>query len=140
MFNTLKKSALSTSIALSLLGLGSIAQVQAQDLPNIDPIEFDTFEGDFEGNPLFIDVGSDTSLLSISEWYQIQAYAQGAIGLPNTEPELRAVTRFPESDEFAPGQAGQDRPCRLRLLVCLRLLLSRRHRLGAAYSDQVKMR
>lgn len=100
MFNTLKKSALSTSIALSLLGLGSIAQVQAQDLPNIDPIEFDTFEGDFEGNPLFIDVGSDTSLLSISEWYQIQAYAQGAIGLPNTEPELRAVTRFPESDEF----------------------------------------
>lgn len=97
---TLRKSQLAKMVAIFLLGLSSIAQISATEIPEITPVTFDTLKGEFEGAPLFVDIGNKTFLLSQKEWYQIQAYAHEAAGLPDTESELRSATRFPAGTDF----------------------------------------
>jgi len=87
---------------MSLLALSIIGStlLHAQTVTEIPPLDYDTLQGDFEGDSLFLDIGSDTSLLSTAEWYQIQAYATAAVALPKTEASLRTLTKFPANDEF----------------------------------------
>nr|WP_254796307.1 hypothetical protein [Moritella viscosa]SHO04706.1 Putative uncharacterized protein [Moritella viscosa] len=72
---------------MSLLALSIVGStlLHAQTVTEIPPLDYDTIQGNFEGDSLFLDTGSDTSLLSTTEWYQIQAYATAAIALPKTE-------------------------------------------------------
>ncbi|CED59812.1 putative exported protein [Moritella viscosa] len=87
---------------MSLLALSIVGStlLHAQTVTEIPPLDYDTIQGNFEGDSLFLDTGSDTSLLSTTEWYQIQAYATAAIALPKTEASLRTLTKFPANDEF----------------------------------------
>ncbi|KXO12556.1 Pesticidial crystal protein cry6Aa [Moritella sp. JT01] len=87
---------------ISLLALSVVGStlLHAQTVTEIPPLDYDTIQGDFGGDSLFIDTGSDTSLLSSAEWYQIQAYATAAVSLPKTEASLRTLTKFPANDEF----------------------------------------
>ncbi|PKG39118.1 alpha-xenorhabdolysin family binary toxin subunit A [Psychromonas sp. Urea-02u-13] len=87
---------------MSLLALSIVGStcLYAQSITEIPPLDYDTIQGELEGDSLFIDTGSDTSLLSTTEWYQIQAYATAAISLPTTEASLRTLTKFPVNDAF----------------------------------------
>ncbi|QFI37816.1 alpha-xenorhabdolysin family binary toxin subunit A [Moritella marina ATCC 15381] len=98
--NTTHKRLHGFKISLLALSIVGSTLLHAQTVSEIPPLDYDTIQGDFEGDSLFLDTGSDTSLLSTTEWYQIQAYATAAISLPTTEASLRTLTKFPASDAF----------------------------------------
>ena len=98
--NTTHKRLRSFKMSLLALSIVGSTLLHAQTVAEIPPLDYDTIQGNFEGDSLFLDTGSDTSLLSTTEWYQIQAYATAAIALPKTEASLRTLTKFPANDEF----------------------------------------
>ncbi|KJZ03684.1 MULTISPECIES: alpha-xenorhabdolysin family binary toxin subunit A [Pseudoalteromonas] len=92
----LKKSAIAIVTSLQLFGLSQLATANT-DVPEISPIMYDTLQGDIEGAPLFVDVGSDDFLLTQEQWHTIQVFAQAAVGLPNNESAFRSSTRYPDN-------------------------------------------
>ncbi|MCG9761450.1 alpha-xenorhabdolysin family binary toxin subunit A [Pseudoalteromonas sp. Isolate6] len=90
----LKKSAIAIVTSLQLFGLSQLATANTA-VPEISPIMYDTLQGDIEGSPLFIDVGSDNFLLTQEQWHTIQVFAESAVSLPNTEAAFRSATRYP---------------------------------------------
>ncbi|MGF1704246.1 alpha-xenorhabdolysin family binary toxin subunit A [Photobacterium makurazakiensis] len=99
--NTMLNKSKKHFIALTVLGLSISPILDAQANTEIPAIDYDAIQGDFGDDLLFIDTGSDTSLLSISEWYQIQAYATAAVSLPRTEASLRVLTKLPDQADFS---------------------------------------
>ncbi|NQZ93202.1 MAG: alpha-xenorhabdolysin family binary toxin subunit A [Moritella sp.] len=99
----MKKNKQFRGFKISLLALSVVGStlLHAQTITEIPPLDYDTIQGDIAGDSLFLDTGSDTSLLSTTEWYQIQAYATAAIALPKTEASLRTLTKFPADDDFS---------------------------------------
>ncbi|RXE86966.1 alpha-xenorhabdolysin family binary toxin subunit A [Pseudoalteromonas sp. A757] len=90
----LKKSAIAIVTSLQLFGLSQLATANTA-VPEISPIMYDTLQGDIEGSPLFIDVGSDNFLLTQEQWHTIQVFAESAVSLPNNEAAFRSATRYP---------------------------------------------
>ncbi len=90
---------------LLMLMFVSTMVVYADDLPEIDPLVYDTITGD---NVQFIDVDSGEFLLHKEEWFTIQAYVQEALRLPITETSMISAFAIPEDVKFDTFQALLD--------------------------------
>jgi len=107
------------SLALSSITLGLIsASCFAVTLPvsaapttlnaetvTIQPIEYQTVTGD---NGAFIDMETDKFVLNQKEWFTIQAYVEGALGLPTTKAKMKSAMGIPDDIAFSDFQALLD--------------------------------
>ncbi len=80
----------------------STMTIYADDLPEIDPLIYDTITGE---NGQFIDVDSEEFLLHKEEWFTIQAYIHEALRLPITETSMIDAFAIPEEVKFDTFQA-----------------------------------
>ncbi|MFL7034701.1 alpha-xenorhabdolysin family binary toxin subunit A [Vibrio lentus] len=75
---------------------------QASAEQNIPQITYDTITGE---NGVFIDLETDNFILKQQEWYQIQAYVEGALALPVTETSMKSAFSIPNDIPFSNFQA-----------------------------------
>lgn len=70
---------------------------------NIEDVPFSSARGK---NGVFMDLGSDKSVLSQEEWYHIQTYVEGGLRLPISEQAMKTIFRIPDdSNSFSFNQA-----------------------------------
>ncbi|WP_394249983.1 alpha-xenorhabdolysin family binary toxin subunit A [Vibrio profundi] len=81
--------------AIALQTSGSVEQT-------ISPITYQTIIGE---NGAFIDLETDNFILNQAEWYQIQAYVEGALALPVTEASMKSTLSIPDGIPFSNFQA-----------------------------------
>lgn len=75
---------------------------QASAEQNIPQVTYDTIIGE---NGVFIDLDTDNFILKQQEWYQIQAYVEGALALPVTEASMKSTLSIPNDIPFSNFQA-----------------------------------
>lgn len=75
---------------------------QASAEQNIPQITYDTITGE---NGVFIDLETANFILKQQEWYQIQAYVEGALALPVTETSMKSAFSIPNDIPFSNFQA-----------------------------------
>lgn len=95
MLKRVNKTLIASSIALSL----SSMSIYAQDVEVDEGVQlgFDIIFGQGEQANQFINLDSGNSLLSVDQWYEIQAYANEALALPaDDNAAFRAFVQFPE--------------------------------------------
>ncbi|MEZ8295092.1 alpha-xenorhabdolysin family binary toxin subunit A [Vibrio splendidus] len=79
-----------------------IRKNQASAEQNIPQVTYDTIIGE---NGVFIDLDTDNFILKQQEWYQIQAYVEGALALPVTEASMKSTLGIPNDIPFSNFQA-----------------------------------
>ena len=75
---------------------------QASAEQNLPQVTYDTIIGE---NGVFIDLDTDNFILKQQEWYQIQAYVEGALALPVTEASMKSTLGIPNDIPFSNFQA-----------------------------------
>ncbi|MEZ9338353.1 alpha-xenorhabdolysin family binary toxin subunit A [Vibrio splendidus] len=102
---TLVLSSISIGLLSSFAFTSQAASVQinqASAEQNIPQITYDTIIGE---NGVFIDLETDNFILKQQEWYQIQAYVEGALALPVTEASMKSTLSIPNDIPFSNFQA-----------------------------------
>ncbi|MCG9558847.1 alpha-xenorhabdolysin family binary toxin subunit A [Vibrio kanaloae] len=103
------KTLVLSSISIGLLSSFSLTSQaapvqinQASAEQNIPQVTYDTIIGE---NGVFIDLETDNFILKQQEWYQIQAYVEGALALPVTEASMKSTLSIPNDIPFSNFQA-----------------------------------
>ncbi|PTO80467.1 alpha-xenorhabdolysin family binary toxin subunit A [Vibrio splendidus] len=102
---TLVLSSISIGLLSSFAFTSQAATVQinqASAEQNIPQVTYDTIIGE---NGVFIDLDTDNFILKQQEWYQIQAYVEGALALPVTEASMKSTLSIPNDIPFSNFQA-----------------------------------
>ncbi|PMN96737.1 hypothetical protein BCT19_07185 [Vibrio splendidus] len=102
---TLVLSSISIGLLSSFAFTSQAAPVQinqASAEQNIPQVTYDTIIGE---NGVFIDLDTDNFILKQQEWYQIQAYVEGALALPVTEASMKSTLSIPNDIPFSNFQA-----------------------------------
>ncbi|MDH5886061.1 alpha-xenorhabdolysin family binary toxin subunit A [Vibrio splendidus] len=102
---TLVLSSISIGLLSSFAFTSQAATVQinqASAEQNIPQVTYDTIIGE---NGVFIDLDTDNFILKQKEWYQIQAYVEGALALPVTEASMKSTLSIPNDIPFSNFQA-----------------------------------
>ncbi|MEZ9720610.1 alpha-xenorhabdolysin family binary toxin subunit A [Vibrio splendidus] len=102
---TLVLSSISIGLLSSFAFTSQAASVQinqASAEQNIPQITYNTIIGE---NGVFIDLETDNFILKQQEWYQIQAYVEGALALPVTEASMKSTLSIPNDIPFSNFQA-----------------------------------
>ncbi|PTO83644.1 alpha-xenorhabdolysin family binary toxin subunit A [Vibrio splendidus] len=102
---TLVLSSISIGLLSSFAFTSQAAPVQinqASAEQNIPQVTYDTIIGE---NGVFIDLDTDNFILKQKEWYQIQAYVEGALALPVTEASMKSTLSIPNDIPFSNFQA-----------------------------------
>ncbi|PTP72979.1 alpha-xenorhabdolysin family binary toxin subunit A [Vibrio splendidus] len=102
---TLVLSTISIGLLSSFAFTSQAAPVQinqASAEQNIPQVTYDTIIGE---NGVFIDLDTDNFILKQQEWYQIQAYVEGALALPVTEASMKSTLSIPNDIPFSNFQA-----------------------------------
>ena len=102
---TLVLSTISIGLLSSFTFTSQAAPVQinqASAEQNIPQVTYDTIIGE---NGVFIDLDTDNFILKQQEWYQIQAYVEGALALPVTEASMKSTLSIPNDIPFSNFQA-----------------------------------
>ncbi|MEZ9184670.1 alpha-xenorhabdolysin family binary toxin subunit A [Vibrio splendidus] len=102
---TLVLSSISIGLLSSFAFTSQAAPVQvnqASTEQNIPQVTYDTIIGE---NGVFIDLDTDNFILKQQEWYQIQAYVEGALALPVTEASMKSTLSIPNDIPFSNFQA-----------------------------------
>jgi hypothetical protein len=102
---TLVLSSISIGLLSSFAFTSQAASVQinqASAEQNIPQITYDTIIGE---NGVFIDLETDNFILKQQEWFQIQAYVEGALALPVTEASMKSTLSIPNDIPFSNFQA-----------------------------------
>ncbi|UQV24093.1 alpha-xenorhabdolysin family binary toxin subunit A [Vibrio sp. J383] len=102
---TLVLSSISIGLLSSFALTSQAAPVQinqASAEQNIPQVTYDTIIGE---NGVFIDLETDNFILKQQEWYQIQAYVEGALALPVTEASMKSTLSIPNDIPFSNFQA-----------------------------------
>ncbi|MFA0142734.1 alpha-xenorhabdolysin family binary toxin subunit A [Vibrio kanaloae] len=103
------KTLVLSSISIGLLSSFSLTSQaapvqinQASAEQNIPQVTYDTIIGE---NGVFIDLETDNFILKQQEWYQIQAYVEGALALPVTKASMKSTLSIPNDIPFSNFQA-----------------------------------
>ncbi|TKF97878.1 hypothetical protein FCV71_06005 [Vibrio lentus] len=102
---TLVLSSISIGLLSSFAFTSQAATVQinqASAEQNIPQVTYATIIGE---NGVFIDLDTDNFILKQKEWYQIQAYVEGALALPVTEASMKSTLSIPNDIPFSNFQA-----------------------------------
>ncbi|MFA0014106.1 alpha-xenorhabdolysin family binary toxin subunit A [Vibrio lentus] len=102
---TLVLSSISIGLLSSFAFTSQAAPVQinqASAEQNIPQVTYDTIIGE---NGVFIDLDTDNFILKQQEWYQIQAYVEGALALPVTEASMKSTLSIPNDIPFSNFEA-----------------------------------
>ncbi|UPR32077.1 alpha-xenorhabdolysin family binary toxin subunit A [Vibrio crassostreae] len=102
---TLVLSSISIGLLSSFAFTSQAAPVQVNQASaeqNIPQVTYDTIIGE---NGVFIDLDTDNFILKQQEWYQIQAYVEGALALPVTEASMKSTLSIPNDIPFSNFQA-----------------------------------
>ncbi|MEZ8360495.1 alpha-xenorhabdolysin family binary toxin subunit A [Vibrio splendidus] len=102
---TLVLSSISIGLLSSFAFTSQAAPVQVNQASaeqNIPQVTYDTIIGE---NGVFIDLDTDNFILKQQEWYQIQAYVEGALALPVTEASMKSTLGIPNDIPFSNFQA-----------------------------------
>ena len=102
---TLVLSTISIGLLSSFAFTSQAAPVQTNQASaeqNIPQVTYDTIIGE---NGVFIDLDTDNFILKQQEWYQIQAYVEGALALPVTEASMKSTLSIPNDIPFSNFQA-----------------------------------
>ncbi|PTP38873.1 hypothetical protein CWO07_03180 [Vibrio splendidus] len=102
---TLVLSSISIGLLSSFAFTSQAAPVQinqASAEQNIPQVTYDTIIGE---NGVFIDLDTDNFILKQQEWYQIQAYVEGALALPVTKASMKSTLSIPNDIPFSNFQA-----------------------------------
>ncbi|MEZ9001845.1 alpha-xenorhabdolysin family binary toxin subunit A [Vibrio splendidus] len=102
---TLVLSSISIGLLSSFTFTSQAAPVQVNQASaeqNIPQVTYDTIIGE---NGVFIDLDTDNFILKQQEWYQIQAYVEGALALPVTEASMKSTLSIPNDIPFSNFQA-----------------------------------
>ncbi|NVN79871.1 MULTISPECIES: alpha-xenorhabdolysin family binary toxin subunit A [unclassified Vibrio] len=102
---TLVLSSISIGLLSSFAFTSQAAPVQinqASAEQNIPQVTYDTIIGE---NGVFIDLDTDNFILKQKEWYQIQAYVEGALALPVTEASMKSTLSIPNDIPFSNFEA-----------------------------------
>lgn len=102
---TLVLSSISIGLLSSFTFTSQAAPVQinqASAEQNIPQVTYDTIIGE---NGVFIDLDTDNFILKQQEWYQIQAYVEGALALPVTEASMKSTLSIPNDIPFSNFEA-----------------------------------
>ena len=102
---TLVLSTISIGLLSSFTFTSQAAPVQTNQASaeqNIPQVTYDTIIGE---NGVFIDLDTDNFILKQQEWYQIQAYVEGALALPVTEASMKSTLSIPNDIPFSNFQA-----------------------------------
>ncbi|WP_454440452.1 alpha-xenorhabdolysin family binary toxin subunit A [Vibrio bathopelagicus] len=102
---TLILSSISIGLLSSFVFTSQAATVQinqASAEQNIPQVTYNTIMGD---NGAFIDLETDNFILKQQEWYQIQAYVEGALALPVTEASMKSTLSIPNDIPFSNFEA-----------------------------------
>ncbi|MCG9554312.1 alpha-xenorhabdolysin family binary toxin subunit A [Vibrio sp. Isolate31] len=105
---TLVLSSISIGLLSSLAFTSQATPIQinqASAEQNIPQVTYDTIIGE---NGVFIDLNTDNFILKQQEWYQIQAYIEGALALPVTEASMKSTLGIPNDIPFSNFQALVD--------------------------------
>ncbi|PTO71047.1 alpha-xenorhabdolysin family binary toxin subunit A [Vibrio splendidus] len=98
---TLVLSSISIGLLSSFAFTSQAAPVQVNQASaeqNIPQVTYDTIIGE---NGVFIDLDTDNFILKQQEWYQIQAYVEGALALPVTEASMKSTLSIPNDIPFS---------------------------------------
>ncbi|MBU2909117.1 alpha-xenorhabdolysin family binary toxin subunit A [Vibrio splendidus] len=102
---TLVLSSISIGLLSSFAFTSQAAPVQVNQASaeqNIPQVTYDTIIGE---NGVFIDLDTNNFILKQQEWYQIQAYVEGALALPVTEASMKSTLSIPNDIPFSNFQA-----------------------------------
>ncbi|OQQ09640.1 hypothetical protein BK411_03575 [Vibrio splendidus] len=102
---TLVLSSISIGLLSSFAFTSQAAPVQINQSSaeqNIPQVTYDTIIGE---NGVFIDLDTDNFILKQQEWYQIQAYVEGALALPVTETSMKSTLSIPNDIPFSNFEA-----------------------------------
>ena len=113
---TLVLSSISIGLLSSFALTSQAAPVQinqASAEQNIPQVTYDTIIGE---NGVFIDLETDNFILKQQEWYQIQAYVEGALALPVTEASMKSTLSIPNDIPFSNFQALVEQYSNLSLI------------------------
>ncbi|MBW3695898.1 hypothetical protein EK599_09340 [Vibrio sp. T187] len=105
----LKQALTLSAISLSLISASVVAntyptgvEASPSTQQEISPITYQTIMGE---NGAFIDLETDDFILNQKEWFQIQAYVEGALALPITEASMKSTLSIPNDIPFSNFQA-----------------------------------
>lgn len=105
MTKTLVLSSISIGLLSSFALTSQAAPIQTNQASaeqNLPQVTYDTIIGE---NGVFIDLDTDNFILKQQEWYQIQAYVEGALALPVTEASMKSTLGIPNDIPFSNFQA-----------------------------------